>query len=80
MPVEDTACRNQLISYLKIYFKDNVKARKILDDGSYQLVEPKSNRSELRSQEALYLDACQKLDEKEKSRPVIFEPHRPKNA
>jgi polyphosphate kinase len=50
-PVEDpalkTALRDQI---LRIHLKDNVKARRMLPDGSYEWVQPKDDEPEINSQ------------------------------
>jgi polyphosphate kinase len=50
-PVEDpalkTALRDQI---LKTHLKDNVKARRMLPDGSYQWVQPQDDEPEIDSQ------------------------------
>ncbi len=53
-PVEDpdlkVALRDQI---LKIHLKDNVKARRMLPDGSYERVEPKNDEPKINSQQWL---------------------------
>lgn len=75
IPIEDPNSRRRLISILEAYFQDNTKARQLLPDGSYQLLQPKSKRKVIRSQELLYREACQALKQATQSRRTTFEPH-----
>jgi polyphosphate kinase len=54
-PITDENNRRRLIAVLKVYFDDNVKARRLLSDGAYQKVPPEGPR--LRAQEKLYREA-----------------------
>ncbi|GIW95254.1 MAG: polyphosphate kinase [Pirellulaceae bacterium] len=74
VPVEDPACRRKLLEILRAYFRDNVKARRLLPDGSYVPVRQRGRP--VRSQELLYERACEALRRAEKSRRVAFEPFR----
>ncbi len=50
-PVEDPSLRAALRDQiLKVHLKDNVKARRMLPDGSYEWVEPKDDESRINSQ------------------------------
>jgi polyphosphate kinase len=53
-PIEDPglkiALRDQI---LKIHLKDNVKARRMLPDGTYERVEPKKGEPKINSQQWL---------------------------
>jgi len=77
VPVEDSAARAKLMSILKIHFQDNVKARRLLPDGRYELVKPSASGVPLRSQEALYNRAVQTIEEASHAALTMFEPHRP---
>ncbi|WP_425613482.1 polyphosphate kinase 1 [Anatilimnocola sp. NA78] len=78
-PIEDTHCKQRLISILDIYFEDNVKARQLKADGSY--VRPKKSKTKRRrSQELLYDEARQRVKEAEQSQRTTFEPHRSATA
>jgi len=77
VPVEDSPCRNRLIRMLETYFKDTVKATRLLPDGRYERIRPQGRRRTLRSQEVLYREACQAVHEANQSRRTVFEPHRP---
>jgi len=54
-PVQGPKQRRRLIATLKTYFDDNVKARKLLSDGTYAPVERHGKR--VRAQETLYRQA-----------------------
>jgi len=54
-PVSDENQRRRLIGMLKIYFDDNVKARRLLSDGTYERVPQKGPR--VRAQEKLYRES-----------------------
>ncbi len=56
-PVTDPRLRRRLIETLEIYFADNVKACRLLDDGTYQRV-PRRGPA-VRAQEKLYKDAVE---------------------
>jgi polyphosphate kinase len=50
VPVEDAALRARLIEMLAVSVNDNVKAWRLLPDGSYARVQPKANATLVRSQ------------------------------
>jgi polyphosphate kinase len=77
VPVEDPACRQRLIDILDIFFQDNVKARKLLPDGSSVRVEPSGKSKPVRSQEFFTQQARQAYLRDEKSRTDRFQPVRP---
>jgi polyphosphate kinase len=79
VPVEDVRCRDRLIEILGTYFQDNVKARRLLPDGTYARVEP-SGRKRVRAQEALYKRACELAKTATKEAGHDFEPRRPSGA
>ena len=54
-PVTDASLRRRLIEILNTFFADNVKARRLLADGTYQAVEP--SRPRVRSQAVFYQNA-----------------------
>ena len=76
VPVEDSAARTKLMTFLKTHFQDNVKARRLLPDGRYEPVKSTSGGKILRSQEVLYTRAVQEIAEAERARLTMFEPHR----
>ena len=56
-PVADAACRRRLIGILKTYFADNVKARVLRADGSYEPVAKKGPK--VRAQEKFFREAVE---------------------
>jgi polyphosphate kinase len=76
VPVEDDACRDRLIDVLETYFQDNVKARRLMPDGSYARVEP-AGRKKVRAQEAFYRRAIEASRKAAKDSAREFEPRRP---
>jgi len=56
-PVTSAALRRRLIGILKTLFADNVKARRLLPDGTYQPVPRKGRR--IRAQETFYREAIE---------------------
>jgi polyphosphate kinase len=77
VPVEPPELRKRLNSILETYFKDNVKSRRLLPDGSYQRLNTGPGRRPFRSQEVLYRQTCDLLREERQARRTVFEPHRP---
>lgn len=75
-PIEDTACRRKLIGILDTYFRDNTRARRLLPDGGYEMLTPKKNQPPVRSQEALYQQACEAVQQARQSQRTTFQPHR----
>jgi polyphosphate kinase len=74
VPVEDLACRDRLIDILKTCLRDTAKGRILLSHGAYERAA--SREKGLRSQEALYLAACDAVKAAEQSQRTTFEPHR----
>ncbi len=70
-PVLDPIVRRRLIAILETLFADNVKARRLLPDGTYEPL-PKS-RKPLRAQEKFYRDAVEAVRAAEQS-TVRFRP------
>ncbi len=79
VPVEDGRCRHRLIGVLDTYFDDNVKARRLMPDGSYVRVEP-AGRKRVRAQEALYRRARESSKQGGNDASPVFEPRRPVQA
>lgn len=75
VPIEDVALRDRLIETLKTYFRDNVKSRRLLPDGSYEQI-PAGKRGAVRSQEVLYRSASDAVQEAQQSQRTVFVPHR----
>ncbi len=76
VPIEDTASRKRLMALLKSFMRDNVKGRKILAGGGYELVRPKQGARAHRHQEYLHRQAVTAENKQEQSQRTIFEPHR----
>jgi polyphosphate kinase len=77
VPVVDNACKLRLLEILDVCFKDTVKARRLMPDGSHQLIKPAGRRRRLRSQEELFRLACERAEEARRRGTLVFEPHRP---
>ena len=59
VPILDQNCKRQLLKVLKSYFKDNVRAIQLAEDGTYKPVtRKKKKQKEFRAQENLYQEAC----------------------
>ena len=77
VPVRDRRCSRKLLDILNVYFDDNVKAQRLLPDGSHEPVKVAGRRKRVRSQEALYDRVCESVKKRSKRCPVSFNPHRP---
>ncbi|MEX0585190.1 MAG: polyphosphate kinase 1, partial [Pirellulales bacterium] len=75
IPIEDQACRQQLLRALDAYFNDNVKARKLLADGTHVRLQPGDNEP-VRAQQRLFEEARQAVEAADRERTMVFEPHR----
>jgi polyphosphate kinase len=80
VPVEDEESRKALVEILEVHFSDNVKARRLLPDGRYERVVPGPEAAAVRSQEALFLRACEAARIARTRRPTTLEPYRPSIA
>lgn len=76
VPIDDPACRDRLISILEEYFLDTVKAHRLLPDGRYEPIKAVGRRKRHRSQESLYQQVTEAVNQAEQSRRTVFEPHR----
>jgi polyphosphate kinase len=77
VPVEDPPLKQRLVEMLEVYYEDNVKARHLQADGTYNRPKlPRGSKRRRRSQEVLYEDAVRRLKESQQSAPTTFEPHR----
>jgi polyphosphate kinase len=79
VPVDAAATRRRLISILDTYFRDNVKARRLLADGSYELPVP-DGTERIRSQEVLFIEAREAVRQAALAQRTTFEPHRAPDA
>jgi polyphosphate kinase len=73
-PVTDPNLRRRLINVLETYFADNVKAYRLLSDGTYERVQ--TGPEPVRAQEKLYLQAVEAARLAELS-PLRFHPLQP---
>jgi polyphosphate kinase len=76
VPIEDAASRQRLIAILKSYARDNVKARRILADGTYERPGRPKGRKLHRHQQHLYQLACEAEKQQQQHQLTMFEPHR----
>jgi polyphosphate kinase len=76
IPVEESVCKSRLIKILRLYFDDNFSGMELQTDGSYQAVSKKKKKGTIRSQQALYEEACQLHAVHSNPRTTVFEPHR----
>ena len=76
IPVEDKACRRNLISILKTTLADNVKARKLLPSGRYEPVRVSDSAEQVRSQEVLYRRTVEAIEDASRAALATFEPLR----
>jgi polyphosphate kinase len=75
VPVEERSLKIRLINVLDVYFRDNVKARRLNSDGTYIPVR-KPGAAPFRCQYELYKQACQAKQAAERAARTILEPHR----
>ena len=71
VPVNDDGLKKRLTGILALYFKDNVKARELLPDGTWRRRRRRGRK--IRSQQVLYDEAVRRG---ERDRSTVFEPHR----
>lgn len=74
-PVDDKTCRKRLAHILTTYFKDNASAWTLNADGAFTRLKPKSGKA-FRSQEVLYTQAVQALEQARQAGRLKFKPHR----
>ena len=77
VPVDDEDACQRIVRNFDIIFRDNVKARRMKSDGSYELVKPGRGIKPLRSQEWFYQEACEANRQARSGQQVKFEPERP---
>lgn len=75
VPIEDETCKRRLLEVLDFYFRDNVKARRLLSDGSYVPVLP-GEQPEFHCQKQLFKYAVQQRTEQFSTETSMFHPHR----
>jgi polyphosphate kinase len=76
VPVDNSRARDRLLAILEMYFKDTVKGRRLLSDGTYVPVDSANGVEPFRSQQRLYELTCKAVKQARQSRPTAFEPHR----
>ena len=79
VPIEDSQCRQLLLSQLKLYFKDNVRASVLKADGTYSLDETAGNEP-FRVQEYLFQQACDMYSAFSNPKATVFKAHRGESA
>ena len=75
VPVDSPECRSRLVDVLNACFSDNVKAGRLLEDGSHQRLTPDGTEP-FRAQERLHQRAVQVVQEAEQHQRTVFVPHR----
>jgi polyphosphate kinase len=75
VPIEDASCRQRLTRILNAYFEDNVKARRLLADGTHERVAG----GDVRVQSRLFEEVRAAVKQAEQQRATVFEPHLPGN-
>ncbi len=80
VPVEAKDCKSRLIQILESSFEDNVKARELLSNGSYERVKRATGQPQSRSQQQLYDEACEMFAAHANPRTTVFKPHRGESA
>jgi polyphosphate kinase len=75
VPIEDAQCRQRLTHILETCFADNVKARRLLGDGTHERVTPAGEF--VRAQERLFEEVRAAVKQAEQQRATVFEPHLP---
>ena len=75
VPIEDAQCRQRLTHILETCFADNLKARRLLGDGTHQRVTAAGEP--VRAQERLFEEIRAAVKQAEQQRATAFEPHLP---
>ena len=76
VPVVDTTCKEKLFRALDISLADDVKAHRLMPDGSYQRISCRNPDNPHRSQQIFYERAVEEMIGASQSKPTRFEPHR----
>lgn len=77
VPIDDAACKKELIEILDVYFRDNTKAWILHSDGSYSRVDP-GKAKKMRAQEILCQRAMAAEEILMKTTPKDLKPQRPR--
>jgi polyphosphate kinase len=80
VPIEDAACRARLISILQTCFQDDVKARRLMPDGSYARIESAESSKRVCAQEVFCRQATAAAQKAQKDRYLTFEPQLPASS
>jgi polyphosphate kinase len=80
VPVEDPKCRKRVVGILNAAFRDNVRGRVLLPDGTFQPPQRPRGGKRFRSQEELYRQVRDSVKQAEQSRTTVFVPHRAPEA
>jgi polyphosphate kinase len=73
-PVEAPDCRRRLLEILDVLFKDNVKARRLLADGTWRVAARPASDAPFVAQASLYELARRGWERRESASPDSFEP------
>jgi polyphosphate kinase len=65
---------------LQSHFSDTVKGRVLGPDGKYMRVAVNGKSKGVRSQEKIYAETKQRLDQTRRRRRSVFDPHKPPDA
>jgi len=76
VPVENPTARSRLIDILKTCLSDNVKGRRLLEDGGYERPSEEYGPTAARSQEILYREAREAQRRAERATGTVFIPER----
>ena len=76
VPIDDPPARKRINAILRTYFRDTVKAHRLLADGTYQR-QSKPGSKPVRSQADLYRETCMRVQRQQQTKPTVFEPHLP---
>ncbi len=80
VPIDDKKCKARLSNILQTYFRDNVKSRKLMNDGSYRPVKRSKKEEPFRCQEHLYNNAHEMFTAFTNPRTTVFKPRRGESA
>jgi polyphosphate kinase len=76
VPVENAKCRKRVIAILNAAFRDNVRGRVVLSDGTFEPPQQRRGGKRFRSQEELYRQVRESVKKAEQARTTVFVPHR----
>ena len=75
IPVRDRASRTRLIEIMKCYFRDPIKSRRLKKTGKY-IRQKSTGQTRLPAQQWLYERTCKQVEQAERLKQTVFEPHR----